>query len=213
MLSVNVCQMVQDAGLYGVMTTGLKCHQARCNQSVGHSSTIWDLSLSALSEPGLNLGHGLRGVSAKPGKRTAAHCFPCRDFETSCSSLQCAARDKPGPRPPRTRVCKLERGPVAPVLLRSGFALTTHVRKGSTGCCAARRPVGRAGAGCSPRAWPRCPVCSILPGCPRAGDPPLRSKAALLGMYELPAPTLHLLMSSEWRYPAGPKAFGTLIKC
>lgn len=72
MLSVNVCQMVQDAGLYGVMTTGLKCHQARCNQSVGHSSTIWDLSLPALSEPVLNLGHGLGGASARAGKRMRA---------------------------------------------------------------------------------------------------------------------------------------------
>lgn len=81
MLSVNVCQMVQDAGLYGVMTTGLKCHQARCNQSVGHSSTIWDLSPCALSEPVLNLGHGLRGVSAKAGKLMQPIVFLARTFK------------------------------------------------------------------------------------------------------------------------------------
>lgn len=74
MLSVNVCQMVQDAGLYGVMTTGLKCHQARCNQSVGHSSTIWDLSLPALSEPVLNLGHGLGGASARRKANAGRRC-------------------------------------------------------------------------------------------------------------------------------------------
>lgn len=100
MLSVNVCQMVQDAGLYGVMTTGLKCHQARCNQSVGHSSTIWDLSLSALSEPELNLGHGLRGVSAESRKMTRSPLFRWEGSERSRSVLQRALCDKRRPCPP-----------------------------------------------------------------------------------------------------------------
>lgn len=100
MLSVNVCQMVQDAGLYGVTTTGLKCHQARCNQSVGHSSTIWDLSLPALSEPELNLGHGLRGVSAGSRKMTRSPLFPWEGSERSCSFLQRVPGDKRHPCPP-----------------------------------------------------------------------------------------------------------------
>lgn len=125
MLSVNVCQMVQDAGLYGVMTTGLKCHQARCNQSVGHSSTIWDLSLSALSEPVLNLGHGLRGVSAKPGKRTAARCFPCYNFSLIGSVLQCAVRGKPRPVLPGHVCAGGGRTPFLPFGRGSGFAPTT----------------------------------------------------------------------------------------
>lgn len=48
---------------------------------------------------------------------------------------------------------------------------------------------------------------------PRGCKSPSSSKGALPGMYQLPAPTHHLLMSSDRGHPAGSKALGALIRC
>lgn len=79
--------------------------------------------------------------------------------------------------------------PVSPVWM--GFRLG---RVGTSSEGGGRRPVGRAGR------W--------VPHHGAIGPAP-----ALLGTYQPPAPTHHLVMPSAWGYLAGPKAFGTLIRC
>lgn len=206
MLSVNVCQMVQDARLYGVMTTGLKCHQARCNQSVGHSSTIWDLSPSALSEPVLNLGHGLRGVSAKPGAGTAAR----RSLARTCTRavLHYSALGVTGPRPLRMPGCELEQDPVAPVWMRSGFA-PTMPKKGQEGLLCQEGMSGTCRRWLCPRAVPRSPPVSACAwSCVGLQIPPQLQRGSARDI----SPT-STNPSSPRGHPTGPRDLPQVLIC